>query len=131
MAKLNIMGRDFEIAPYKIAQMRRAAPYIDLINSTGGAMTKPGATMSIEELTEVAGYFVGFLSIGVIKVDPTITVAALEEDVGIGDLEGMRLAFTDILVESGLVARGEAAAPAPVPEATGASTSALDASSTT
>lgn len=123
MAKLTILGRDFEIAPYKLASMRRAAPFIDRINATAGSMT------TLEGLTNAAGDFIAVLSIGLVKLDPELTPEMLEEELGIGDLAVMRDAFTAVMKESGLAA-GEV--PAPVAsEAAGASSTNSGKSSTT
>lgn len=123
MAKVTIMGRDLEVAPYKIASMRKAAPFIDRINATAGAMT------TLEGLTNAAGDLCAVLAIGLVKIDPTLTAEKLEEELGIEDLAALRGAFTAILQESGMQA-GERPAPS-APEPAGASTIDSGQSSTT
>jgi len=113
MAKIMIGGRAFELAPYKLAQLRQAAPYIDRINATAGALT------TVEGMTEAACDFVGVLAIGLGKIDPALTPEALEEMIGLADIGALRDGFMEVLTESGMIA-GEAAAPAPVADATGA-----------
>ena len=108
MAKVTLMGRDFDVEPYKIKQMRKAAPFIDTINTTTGAMSTIGG------LVDAASAFCAVLSIGLVRLDETLTPDALEDMIGFGDLPALRDAFTAILQESGMASAGEA--PAPVSE---------------
>jgi hypothetical protein len=107
MARLEIGGRAFEIAPYKLGALRRAAPYIDRINANAGALG------TIEGMTDSTADIVAVLSIGLQKLDPALTPEALEEMVGFDDLPALRDAFVDVLRESGMRAAGEAPAPSP------------------
>ena len=115
MARLEIGGRAFDIAPYKLGALRRAAPAIDRINEAAGSLvTIEGMIRSTADIVEV-------LSIGLQKIDPTLTPEALEEMVGFDDLPALRDAFVAVLRESGMRGAGEAQAPAPA-DAEGAST---------
>ena len=39
MANLTIAGRSFEIAPFKLRELRLAAPHIDKLNDIAGSLT--------------------------------------------------------------------------------------------
>jgi hypothetical protein len=104
MVAITLMGRDFDVAPYKIGAMRKAAPYITRINETAGSLS------TIDGAVEVAGDMIGFLSIGLVKIDPTLTPEYLEEQIGMGDLVELQAAATAVISASGL-RPGEAPAP--------------------
>lgn len=122
MAIIHILGRDFAIAPYKLGELRRAAPYIDNIqrNSDGGSLS--GLMDSALDLLNV-------LSIGLVKIDPMLTPDYLEANVSMDEFVRLQAAFVALSEESGLTRKGEATAPpAPAPE--GASNEDLPTSST-
>jgi hypothetical protein len=118
MAKLQIGDRVVEIAPYKIAQLRRAAPILDQINARMAEIAgKPeGVEDKLNELgvagmTEVVGLFLAFIAVGTEKSDAKLTAEALEEQFGIGDLPALQATFRDICTEQGMNQSGEATAP--------------------
>lgn len=113
MARLEIGGRSFEIAPYKLGSLRKAAPFIDRINASAGSLS------TIEGMTDSTADILAVLSIGLQKLDPALTVEALEEMVGFDDLDVLREAFVAVLHEAGMKSAGEAKAPVSAP--TGAS----------
>ena len=113
MARLDIMGRSFEIAPYKLGALRKAAPHIDAINITAGALT------SVEGMMESQHHTLAVLLIGLQKVDPSITAEMLDDEVGLDDIPSLVSCFQTIMIESGLAAPGEAKAPS-APQAEGA-----------
>lgn len=94
MAVITLLGRDFDVAPYKIGTLRQAAPIIDRIN---GSITDN----SLTALTNSAGDLCAFLAIGIGKLDSSVTAETLEEELGIGDLPDLRAAFLTILAASG------------------------------
>lgn len=104
MARVVIAGRAFDLAPYKLGALRQASAYIDRINASQGALS------TVEGMVAAAGDFLGVLSVGISRIDPAMTLAALEEIVGIDDIPALRDGFMEVLAESGLVA-GEAPAP--------------------
>jgi hypothetical protein len=65
-----------------------------------------------------ASDFLGVLAVGLMRIDPSLTLEALEEMVGLADIPSLRDGFMAVLVESGMIA-GEIEAPAPA-EPTGA-----------
>jgi hypothetical protein len=123
MARLETGGRAFDIAPYKLGALRRAAPFIDRINAAASSLS------TIEGMIDSTADIVAVLSIGLQKIDPALTPEALEEMVGFDDLPALRDAFIAVLRESGMHAAGEAPAPAPA-DAEGASPTSSAPSST-
>jgi hypothetical protein len=122
MAKLVIEGRSFEIAPYKIGALRRAAPHIDAINASVQALQADvaGDVTSIVGLLENTEHIIAILSIGLEKIDPALTSEVLEEMLGPDDMAALGVALRDILAESGLAPKGEVTAPAGTTETAGA-----------
>lgn len=110
MAKITLMGRDFDVAPYMIAELEEAAPFIDRINATPGSVTSvTGGVAATVDL-------IGFLAVGLSRVDPALTADEIKKRVGLADIAAMQTAFNEILTDSGLGAKGEAMAPsAPAP----------------
>ncbi len=123
MAIIHILGRDVAIAPYKLGELRRAAPFIDNIQR------KADGSGSLAELMDSAVDLLNVLSIGLIKVDPLLTPDYLEDHVTMDEFVGLQAAFVALSEESGLTRKGEATAPpAAMPE--GASKEDLQTSST-
>jgi len=125
MATLALGGRSFEIAPYKLGALRRAAPHIDAINASvqalgDGADGAPGTITGLLENTE---HIVAILAIGLQKIDPELTAEALDDMIGPEDMAALGTALRDVLAESGLAPKGEAKAPSEPTQAAGASTS--------
>lgn len=108
MAKLTIGERSFEIAPFKLRELRLAAPHIDAINDVAGALT------TFEGLTQSARSIIEVLAIGIQKIDPSVTADALEDMLGMEDMVNLQVALTDVMEESGLAKKGEAPASAPM-----------------
>jgi hypothetical protein len=123
MASLVLGGRSFEIAPYKIGALRKAAPHIDAINASVQAMQADGGdgvSGGIVGLLENTENIIAVIAIGLQKIDPTLTVDALDDIIGPEDMPALGTALRDILVESGLAPKGEAMAPPEPTEAAGA-----------
>lgn len=123
MARLEIGGRAFDVAPYKLGSLRKAASHIDRINAAAGSLG------TIAGMIDSTADIVAVLAIGLQKIDPTLTSDALEEMVGFDDLPALRDAFVTVLRESGMHAAGESPAPSPA-DAAGASTRSSAPSST-
>ena len=115
MATVTFAGRSFEIAPYKLGALRKAAPHIDAINAGASIET-------IEGLMDNAEHIVEIIAIGLVKIDPALTAAALDDLIGVDDMPVLGTAFRDILAEAGLTPKGEAKAPTKRAKAAGAST---------
>jgi hypothetical protein len=104
MAKLTILGREFDIAPYKLGELRKAAPFIDNIQRKTDAGT-------LSDLMDSAVDLLNVLSIGLVKIDPMLTPDYLEANVSMDEFVGLQSTFLDLTVESGLKQKGEAGAP--------------------
>lgn len=104
MATIHILGRDFAIAPYKLGELRRAAPFIDNIQR------KTDGSGSLSDLMDSAVDLLNVLSIGLLKVDPMLTAEYLEANVSMDEFVGLQSAFLDLSEESGLKRKGEASA---------------------
>jgi hypothetical protein len=115
MAIVHILGRDFDVAPYKIADLRKAAPALDRINSASGSLaTIEGLVGSLGDIAEV-------IAVGTAKADPTMTAEFIENNAGLPDMNDLRDALKAIMAVSGMApATGEA--PAPSASAEGALT---------
>jgi hypothetical protein len=107
MAKIVIEGRPYDIARYSIGAMRKAAPYIDAINS--------GASLdTIEGLMENGCNIIAILAIGLTKIDSALTAEALEDIFTASDIQTLGSTLREILEEAGLTPKGEATAPAEI-----------------
>ena len=139
-AVVHILGRTFQLAPYKLGQMLEAAPILDAqqartaaIGDRAGIAILPTdsadvrqaksqqvtAAMTTAEALEQAADAIRILHIGIARIDPAITVQAMLDDIdptadGIGAIIAAMFA---VLGHSGMT-QGEA--PAPTPEAAGA-----------
>ena len=114
MTTLAIMGRSFEIAPYKLGALKLAAPHIDAMN----AIARDIGTM--EGAADSAVHMLAVLAIGLQKLDPTLTAEYLEEQIGFDEMAEIGRAVKDLLAESGLAPKGEAQAPSAPETAEGA-----------
>jgi hypothetical protein len=123
MATIHILGRDFAIAPFKLSELRRAAPFIDNIQRKADAG-------SLSDLMDSAVDLLNVLSIGLVKIDPLLTPDYLEANVSMDEFVGLQTAFVELSEESGLKRKGEATAP-PETAPAGASSRDLPSLSTT
>lgn len=123
MATLVIGGRSYEIAPYKLGALRKAAPHIDAINASVQAMETDGSDVAsggIVGLLENTEHIIAIVAIGLQKIDPALTAEALDDMIGPDDMSALGVALRDILAESGLAPKGEATAPTEPTETAGA-----------
>lgn len=111
MARLTLGGADYEVCPFKLREVRLAAPCIDRVI----ARARSG-DLSLEAMTAAALDMLAALVVGMTGV----TAEELEASMGVADLPAVRDAFNAMLEEAGFTAAGEAQpAPAPaVPSAT-------------
>jgi hypothetical protein len=123
MVTVTMGGRSWEVAPYKIGAMRKAAPHIDIINS------KVGALSTVEGMASVASEFLSVLLVGIQKVDPSVTLEQLEDEVSLADIQDLRDAFQGVLAESGMTRAGEAEAPAAAAPVAASTTGSAESSS--
>ena len=114
MVPFTLAGRTHAIAPFRLGELRRAAPYIDRLSA------RAGQAPSVEAAVETAADMLNVLAAGI----PDVTADALQASAGLGELDAIRTAFEAVLAEAGLkpasaparAAAGEvqgASAPAP------------------
>ena len=109
MTIIAILGREFDVAPYKLGAMRVAAPLIDRVNATAGSLsTLEGLTASMQDIASV-------VSIGLVKLDPTLTPEYLVDQLGLDDMPALQRAFGDIIRDAGLaITMQDPQSPAPI-----------------
>lgn len=134
MAKVTLMGREWELAPYKLGAMIDAAPYIDaqkqrqsMLEQRAGVVISPGDTGAVlaekinkmvaastltENMQNLADA-VRILHVGIAKIDPTITADALIDDVDpTPECMAILMAAVNAVLNNSGMRPGEAKAPA-------------------
>ena len=108
MAVANLGGRTYTVAPFKLRELRLAAPHIDAVSALAAA----GRLSTVEGLAAAARDMLAVLAVGI----EGVTVDDLEAQAGLGDLAALRETFDQVLQEAGLKRPGEGpGAPAPDP----------------
>lgn len=107
MAKLECAGRAFELAPFRLGALRKAAAYLDRVNARMAEMAESEMDR-LEPAMESARDMCEVLAIGLAKIDPELDADWLEEQFGMEDMSALQAAFYDLLRESGLIKKGEA-----------------------
>jgi hypothetical protein len=120
MVTLELEGRDpVAVAPFKLAQLRAAAPFVDRLNELVQATSKlktESKVPTLEATMELLHVTVQIIAVGTAKADPSLTADALEEIVGMDHLASLQLAVFELLAQSGLGPnKGEASAPVEEP----------------
>ena len=92
MAELTLGGVTYAIAPFRLRQLRLAAPAIDRLSARAG---KPA---SVEAAAETAADMLAVLAVGMADV----TLDALQAQASLADLDGLRRAFEQVMAEAGL-----------------------------
>jgi predicted deacylase len=141
-AIVHFLGRAFELAPYKLGQMIEAAPILDAQQARTAAIgeragvailpTDPAdvreaksrqvtAAMTTAEALQQAADAIRILHIGVARIDPSITVEAMLDDVDPtpDGINAIVAAMFAVLGHSGMT-QGETLAPLPEPDGAGA-----------
>jgi hypothetical protein len=99
VARLTLGGTDYDICPYRLREVRLAAPHIDRVI----ARARSG-DLSLEAMTAAALDMLAALAVGI----PDVTAEQLEAAMAIADLPAVRDAFNAMLEEAGFTAAGEA-----------------------
>ena len=106
MAVANIGGRTYTVAPFKLRELRAAAPHIDAVSALAAA----GRLSTVEGLATAARDMLAVLAVSI----DGATVDELEAQADLSDLAGLRETFDQVLQEAGLTRPGEASgAPSP------------------
>lgn len=111
--------RKFEIAPYRLRELRLAAPFIEAMNATAERVSKvqAGETPSMTDMFDLSRSLCEVLAIGVAKVAPEVTADDIEELTGFSALNGLQNAVREVLEQSGLSSVGKTTAPLDMTEA--------------
>jgi hypothetical protein len=107
MAKLTVAGRAFELAPFRLGSLRKAAAYLDRVNARMTEMAAADVD-SLEAALESGRDMCEVLAIALTKLDPELDADWLEEQFGMDDMPALQSTFYDLLKESGLIKKGEA-----------------------
>ncbi len=92
MAQALIGGRTYAVAPFKLRELRLAAPFIDRV-----AARAPSAT-GVEGAAETAFDMLCVLAVGI----EGATAEALAADASLEELTALRITFDQVLAEAGL-----------------------------
>lgn len=109
MATITIKGRAFELAPYMIGSMRRAAPFVDRINARAGTLA------TLEHIFENGRDLCEVVAIGLGKIEPAMTADAIEDQLGFEDMMALAQAYKEIMREAGFAPKGDAPGEAEAP----------------
>ncbi len=92
MAELTLGAKTYAIAPFRLRELRLAAPYIDRLSARAGKLT------SVEAVAETAADMLAVLAVGVADASPE----ALQAQASLADLDALRAAFDQVMAEAGL-----------------------------
>jgi hypothetical protein len=98
VVKLVIGAAAYDIRPYRLCEVRRAAPHIDRVIAHAKSGDLSLAATSVAALDMLAAMAVGI---------DGVTAEELEAAMGVADLAAVRDAFNAMLVEAGFTAPGE------------------------
>lgn len=122
--------RRYEVAPFKLRELRLAAPSIERMNATAkridadqkaavAAGLKPEDGVKLEDLFELSRCLCEIVAVGLAKIDPSMTADVLEEEIDITYVQSLQAAVRALLAQSGLSSAGEVKAPSPSRKTTG------------
>ncbi len=111
MAELTLGGTTYVIAPFRLRELRLAAPYIDRLGARVGKLD------SVAAVAETAADMLAVLAVGM----DDATLESLQAQASLEDLDALRQAFDAVMAEAGLKRAGGDASPG---EAQGASAAA-------
>jgi hypothetical protein len=94
MAQAMIGGRAYWISPFKLRELRKAAPFIDKVS----ARAREGRLSTLEGVAEAAFDMLSVLAVGMDDATPE----GLEASATVSDLIGLRRTFDQVLEEAGL-----------------------------
>jgi hypothetical protein len=100
MAVAIIGGRSYTVAPFKLRELRRAAPHIDAVSALAAA----GKLSTVQGVAAAARDMLAVLAVGIEGAD----VDDLEAQASLQDLVGLRETFDQVLKAAGLTPPGDA-----------------------
>ncbi|WP_174301870.1 hypothetical protein [Caulobacter sp. S45] len=92
MTELTLAGVTHTIAPFRLRELRLAAPAIDRLGERAGKLS------SVEAVAETAADMLAVLAVGMSGV----SLEELQARVGLDDLDALRAAFDQVMAEAGL-----------------------------
>ena len=92
MATLTLGGATYAIAPFRLRELRLAAPYIDRLSARAGKLS------SVEAVAETAADMLAVLAAGM----EGASLETLQAQASLTDLEALRAAFDQVMAEAGL-----------------------------
>lgn len=131
--ELTIGGRAFAIAPFKMKELRRAAPFIEEMNTLAKRIDEQVKAheaanaelpedqrkpfeQNLNDLFALSRAMCEIIAVGLTKIDETLTADWLEEQVDLSYLASLQSASRELLRQSGLSAAKNGKAPSPSPE---------------
>ncbi len=111
MAQAIIGGRAYWISPFRLRELRLAAPFIDKVS----ARARSGGLATVEGASEAAYDMLCVLAVGV----EDATADQLAAEASLQELSALREAFDQVMAEAGLKREGDrpAGEPRPAPPA--------------
>jgi hypothetical protein len=103
MATLTLGGRAYEIAPFRLRELRRAAPHIDRLAGRRAPLD------TVAAVAETAADMLAVIGCGL----PDEEAEALVARVSLAELEAVRAAFDQVMAEAGLKRGASAPGEAP------------------
>ena len=101
MAQLTLGGTTYAIAPFRLRELRLAAPHIDRLGARAGRLD------GVAAVAETAADMLSVLAVGM----GGVSADTLQAEACLADLEGLRAAFEAVMTEAGLTRRPGDAAP--------------------
>ena len=92
MAELTLGGQTWPIAPFRLRELRKAAPFIDRLGA------RAGQPPSVEAVAETAADMLAVLAVGI----EAATAEGLQAQASLSDLDALRAAFEQVMAEAGL-----------------------------
>lgn len=119
--QLEVGGRPFEVAPFKLGELRKAAPHIDRMNDLmkiveDGRKAEPPQDPPMAVLADLMHELCEICAIGLGKIDPEMNCDWLEDQIDLSFIMSLQEAVIALLRSSGLAPKGEAQAPSALAE---------------
>lgn len=110
---IELEGRSFQAAPFKLGDLERVAPSVDQMNALNRELDeaeKAGEDLKLEKMTALLRAQVEILSAALIKIDPEMTADKIFGMVDLTFTRSLSQAVGALLRSSGLQPAGEAQA---------------------